>query len=283
MTATATAPFATTTTVVDTTTGELVEGGGLIYARLAAVMADLPAVGKGDFNSAQGFRFRGIDAVVNAVAPALRANQVIVVPMLQERDYVVLPAASSGKSMVACRLVVTYRFVTIDGSHVDATVAAEAFDYGDKATAKAMSVAFRVALLQALALPTDEPDADASTYETGRFAAPGDFDTGAGRRAERVKATPDNDPFYTPEPGKPEPARGAGRASKSQVTKIVVLFNALGVSDRAQRLAQTSKLVGRELQSANDLTGKEATKVIAQLQADVDAKSPNTDATEVKA
>ena len=41
----------------------------------------------------------------------------------------------------------------------------EVVDSGDKATAKAMSVAFRTALLQALCLPTDEPDPDASSYE----------------------------------------------------------------------------------------------------------------------
>ena len=38
-------------------------------------------------------------------------------------------------------------------------------DSGDKATPKAMSVAFRIALLQALALPTDEPDPDSYAYE----------------------------------------------------------------------------------------------------------------------
>jgi len=38
-------------------------------------------------------------------------------------------------------------------------------DSGDKATAKAMSVAFRTALLQSLSLPTDEVDPDATSYE----------------------------------------------------------------------------------------------------------------------
>jgi hypothetical protein len=38
-------------------------------------------------------------------------------------------------------------------------------DSGDKATAKAMSVAFRTALLQSLSLPTDEVDPDAHSYE----------------------------------------------------------------------------------------------------------------------
>ena len=65
----------------------------------------------------------------------------------------------------------------MDGSSVTATVAAEAWDAGDKATPKAMSVAMRTALLQALALPTDEPDPDSHTHERasggeGRPAAP---------------------------------------------------------------------------------------------------------------
>jgi hypothetical protein len=41
----------------------------------------------------------------------------------------------------------------------------EAFDSGDKSTAKAMSVAYRTALLQALTLPTDEPDPDETVEE----------------------------------------------------------------------------------------------------------------------
>lgn len=262
------------TTAVDTVTGEILETeAGLIYAELAGVMADLRAVGKGDFNQHQGFKFRGIDAVVNAVGPVLRDHRVIVFPILREREYVVLPAANSGKSMIVCRLVVTYRFATVDGSSIDTTVAAEAFDYGDKATPKAMSVAFRIALLQALALPTDEPDPDSNTYETGGFARPPvSYETGD-QRAERTKATADDDPFYVRPPGEPEPGRGAGRASKKQVTAIVTLFNALGIKDRAERLAQTSTIVGRTLQSANDLSAAEAGKVIELLTADVDAKA----------
>ena len=43
-------------------------------------------------------------------------------------------------------------------------MAAESWDTGDKAMPKAMSVAMRTALIQALALPTDEPDPDSFTY-----------------------------------------------------------------------------------------------------------------------
>ena len=63
------------------------------------------------------------------------------------------------------RLVVTFSVYGSEGDPITGTVAAEAFDSGDKATAKAMSVAYRTFLLQLLCLPTDEPDPDSFTYE----------------------------------------------------------------------------------------------------------------------
>jgi hypothetical protein len=63
------------------------------------------------------------------------------------------------------KVKVTYTFIGANGDSIKATVVGEAMDAGDKATAKAMSVAFRTALLQALSLPTDEPDPDSSSYE----------------------------------------------------------------------------------------------------------------------
>jgi hypothetical protein len=58
-------------------------------------------------------------------------------------------------------------------------------DSGDKATAKAMSVAMRTALLQALCLPTDEPDPDATSYERAPRAA---------KVTERDDPAPDTEP-----------------------------------------------------------------------------------------
>jgi hypothetical protein len=135
-----------------------------IYESLAAVMADCDHVAKRDRNTQQNFAFRGIDAVVNAVGPILRKHQVIVAPLLVSADYAPV-TLSGGKVATSCRLIVEYTFYAVDGSSVAARVAAEAFDLGDKATPKAMSVAFRTALLQALALPTDEPDPDSQSYE----------------------------------------------------------------------------------------------------------------------
>ena len=134
-----------------------------IYADLAKVMRSVDHVGKNDVNSHQRFNFRGIDGVLNAVGPALREHNVVVYPRLHDVAYEEVKT-SGGKASTACRVVVDYIFASADGSTVETRVAAESWDTGDKAMPKAMSVAMRTALIQALALPTDEPDPDSFTY-----------------------------------------------------------------------------------------------------------------------
>lgn len=132
---------------------------------LAAVMADVRAVAKDDRNQAQGFNFRGIDGVLNAVGPALRRHGVVPLPEVLEAHRSAVEVGKNRTLMREVTLRVRYRFVGPDGDHVDAVVEAEALDAGDKATSKAMSVAFRTALLQVLAIPTHEPDPDSQSYE----------------------------------------------------------------------------------------------------------------------
>jgi len=136
-----------------------------IQQSLALVMEDVQAVAKKDRNNAQGFSFRGIDAVVNAVAPALRKHKVVVVPVVLEHQYGTVEIGKNRTPMSHVILKVSYKFIGIAGDAIEAVVVSEAMDSGDKAMSKAMSVAFRTALLQALALPTDEPDPDSVSYE----------------------------------------------------------------------------------------------------------------------
>ena len=131
-----------------------------IHAALAAVMADVGAVAKGDRNEAQGFNFRGIDAVVNAVGPILRKHSVLTIPVVQDAHYETIEVGQKRSLMRQCTLRVRWEFHGPAGDHIDAVVVAEAMDSGDKATSKAHSVAYRTALLQVLCIPTDEPDAD---------------------------------------------------------------------------------------------------------------------------
>ena len=136
-----------------------------IHVALAQVMADVGAVAKGDHNQAQGFNFRGIDAVINAVGPAFRLHGVIAFPLVEDAHYEQIEVGQKRSLMRQCTLTVRWRFVGPAGDHLDAVVVAEAMDSGDKATSKAHSVAYRTALLQVLCIPTDEPDPDATSYE----------------------------------------------------------------------------------------------------------------------
>jgi hypothetical protein len=210
-----------------------------IYTALAAVMEDCKSVAKRDKNEHQRFMFRGIDAVVNAVGPILRKHGVIVAPNVEQVHYDTV-ATSTGKPATACRVLVTYSFYAADGSSIDTRVAAEAWDAGDKAAPKAMSVAFRTALLQALALPTDEPDPDSQTYERE----------------------------HAPRQAAPRPQRQAssnGAVSPPQLAKIGALMGELGMTDRPTALAFVADVVGRPVESRNDLTKAEASKLIEAL------------------
>jgi len=136
-----------------------------IIQLIGSVMADVTHVGKDGWNPGQKFHFRGIDAVVNAVGPALRKAGVVPTPVLETATYRDILTGGNRTPMQQCTVQVRYQFWGPAGDHLDVVVPGEAFDSGDKGTAKAMSVAYRIALLQLLALPTDEPDPDATSYE----------------------------------------------------------------------------------------------------------------------
>ena len=136
-----------------------------IAQALSEVMKAVGGIAKKDRNQSQGFNFRGIDSVVNAVSPQLQKFGVVVVPSVEDYEYATVEIGRNRTAMGHVRVRVRYTFVGPKGDAIAATVVGEAMDSGDKATAKAMSVAFRTALLQALCLPTDEPDPDASSYE----------------------------------------------------------------------------------------------------------------------
>ena len=143
-----------------------------VHQALHKVMAAVGAVKKGDRNTQGNFNFRGIDAVTNAVYPALVEHGVIVAPEVQSYEYGTVTVGHKRTEMGHARLTVKFTFYGPEGDTLTAVTAGEAFDSGDKATAKAHSVAFRTALLQTLCLPTDEPDPDAHSYERAEKKSP---------------------------------------------------------------------------------------------------------------
>lgn len=135
----------------------------MIYAAICGVMEDIKAVGKDALNKAQGFKYRSIDAVMNALNPAMIKHKIFCAPKVIEQ---IREERTTGKGSTLIYSVckIRYRFFTVDGSYVDAVVIGEGMDSGDKATNKAMSVAFKYACFQTFCIPTenlmDDPDAD---------------------------------------------------------------------------------------------------------------------------
>jgi hypothetical protein len=161
---------------------------------LVAVKKAVGAVRKTERNQQQGFNFRGVDAVVNAAAPALNEHGVIILPEVQDYTYEVVEIGRNKTSMGHVVLRVKFRFVGPKGDAVSATTIGEAMDSGDKAFSKAHSIAYRIALLQVLNLPTDEPDPDHDVYERsgssrGQDAPKASSSTAAA--AARTKAAPE--------------------------------------------------------------------------------------------
>jgi hypothetical protein len=135
-----------------------------VFEAWAAVMGDVRAIEKNQQNTQQGFSFRGIDATMQAVGPALRSHQVMVIPTGQElktESY----QTRSGTQMKNVTVTVQYRVYGPEGDHFEGVAYGEAADVGDKAVTKAQSVALRTFLLQALMVPTGDPDPDAVSHE----------------------------------------------------------------------------------------------------------------------
>ncbi len=137
----------------------------LIYQSIVKVMEEVGCVGKNQRNLQQGFMFRGIDAVMNAIYPALVKNKVFIVPEVleQEREE---RKTKSGTNMIYSVCKIRYTFFAADGSSISAIVVGEGMDTGDKATNKAMATAFKYACFQVFCIPTEEmKDPDSETPE----------------------------------------------------------------------------------------------------------------------
>lgn len=135
-----------------------------IYQKINAIMADMPAIGKNQKNQQQGFKYRGIDDVMNALNPLLVKHGVFLAPEVLDRKREER-ATKSGGVIAFTVLTVRYTFYAAsDGSSLSAVVTGEGMDSADKSTNKALAGAMKYALFQLLCIPTEEMiDGDSET------------------------------------------------------------------------------------------------------------------------
>ncbi len=139
-----------------------------VYEAISAVTAAMSKEGiaKARKNEQQGYKFRGIDEVYNAISGPLASVKLCILPRVVERQVTERPTKSGGISTYVV-LTVEFDFVSaVDGSRHTIRTMGEAMDSADKATNKAMSAAMKYACLMTFQIPTEaDNDADAHHLE----------------------------------------------------------------------------------------------------------------------
>lgn len=173
-----------------------------IIGAICEIMNAIDAIKKGKTSDHGNFKFRGIDDVMNVLAPLLRAHCVFITPRLVASSHNRY-TSNGGGGLMNTVVEVEYVFTSAaDGStHIAGPIPGEGMDSGDKSTAKAMSVAMRTMLLQVFAIPTEDRDPDHDVYEV---AAPG-RDAPASRTPRQSapsprKAKTNDDPWADDDP-----------------------------------------------------------------------------------
>jgi hypothetical protein len=181
---------------------------GKIYEAISNVMAEIGAIGKEKKNQQQGFMYRGIDDVMNALQPALVKHKVFIAPdvLSEQREE---RASKNGGVMFSVRLEISYKFYTTDGSFIETKVIGEAMDSGDKATNKAMSIGYKYACFQVFCIPTEEmKDPDADIHE------PAPKENKQNGKTEKAKTAETKEPPKEDKPTAPSPEQMAAIAQQ---------------------------------------------------------------------
>lgn len=139
-----------------------------VYQAIAKITARMAqnGISKDRKNQQQGYSFRGIDDVYNALAPMLAEEGLCILPEMLSRS-IVERATQKGGVLFYVTVEANFHFVSAkDGSKHIVKTFGEAMDSADKATNKAMSAAYKYACIQAFCIPTEgDNDPDQTTHE----------------------------------------------------------------------------------------------------------------------
>ena len=135
-----------------------------IHELIGKAMKDIGAIGKDSKNAQQGFMYRGIDAVYNALNPVMSKYGLFICPEVQDMRREERTNAK-GTVLIYTALTIKYTVFAPDGSSISLTVVGEGMDTGDKSVNKAMSIAMKYAMFQLFFIATEDlKDPDAEVY-----------------------------------------------------------------------------------------------------------------------
>ncbi len=133
----------------------------LVYQAINAVAAELAenGIAKSHRNEEGDYAYRSIEDVLASLAPLLARHSLCILPRVIERNAM---RASRASQLVTVRAA--FDLVSaLDGSSHKVESFGEALDDSDKGTAKAMSAAYKAAMLQAFCIPVPPEDTDTSS------------------------------------------------------------------------------------------------------------------------
>lgn len=136
-----------------------------IHQKLAQIAGEIGPINKDEVNKDQSFRYRSIEAITEKARALFAKAGISTAPTLISVEHSEV-TSQKGNRGFRCIAVMGYTFTAAeDDSSIEVSMAGEAIDYGDKATSKAVQMAFKYALTQALLIGSGESDGDAHTLD----------------------------------------------------------------------------------------------------------------------
>lgn len=126
-----------------------------IYQAISGVMAEVGPISKDRQNTLQNYKFRGVDDACNALNPILPKYGIFFCPVVlsEKREE---RTSKNGGLLIYTILLVEFTVYAGDGSSVKLVMIGEAMDSGDKSANKAMSAAYKYAMLELFCIPTED-------------------------------------------------------------------------------------------------------------------------------
>ena len=136
-----------------------------IYQALTAINKEVEAIKKDQTNTQQGFKYRGIDQVMNDLHSLFAKHEVLITSEVlnsfrEER------VNKNGTCLIWTIIDYKFTFTANDGTTISSTARGEAMDSGDKGSNKCISVALKYVLFNMFLIPTEEmKDPDAESHD----------------------------------------------------------------------------------------------------------------------